>query len=140
MTAQPRFDGTFSCDAVALAAHALVAQLHDDAMATIAALAEGWDRPAEDAPAPPDEPPVTYRDPATWSVDDEDEPAGYADDEDPDDAPAEDEVRVVPRLDLPPLLPHPRRATAGVVAANVAASAPTDEFVVPAPERQYAAS
>lgn len=43
VTAQLLFDGTFSTDAVASAGHRLVQQLHDEAMATIASLAETWD-------------------------------------------------------------------------------------------------
>lgn len=134
MTAQLLFDGTFTSDAVASAAHALVAQLHDEAMATIAELAEGWDRPAEQAPAV--EEPVVYREPATWSIaDDEDEAYGALDDDEDDD------VRVMPRLDLPALLPRPRPAASNVTArvelplagnvAGVLASAVTDEFAVP---------
>ncbi|MBB3677175.1 hypothetical protein [Modestobacter versicolor] len=135
MTAQLLFDGTFSTDAVASAGHRLVQQLHDEAMATIASLAETWDRPAEDAPAV-DEEPLTYQDPATWSVvDDEDEQYGE-DDED-------DDVLVLPQVELPALLPRPRRATTNVAApvdpepAGNVAAAVTDEFAVPA-ERQYA--
>jgi len=139
VTAQPLFDGTFTSDAVASAAHALVAQLHDEAMATIAALADGWDRPAEDVPAA--EEPVVYREPATWSItDDEDEAHGLLDDVDDEDD-EDDDVRVVPLLDLPALLPRPRPAASNVAArvelplsgnvAGVLASAVTDEFAVP---------
>jgi hypothetical protein len=126
VTAQRLFDGTFSTDAVATAAHALVQQLHDDAMATIAALADSWGRPAEDPPAVDDEP-VTYRDPASWSVQDDDELVDDddglddddaddddaddddADDDDADDDGADDEVRVRRVAALPALLPLPRR-------------------------------
>ena len=134
VTAQLPWDGTFSSDAVATAGLALVARLHDEAMATIAALAEGRVPPAEDGAAE-DEEPVTYREPATWSVPDEDDE--YAFEADGDD---EDEVRVLPRVALPALLPRPRPAApqAGVPDeqrpdADVLASAATDEFAVPAP-------
>jgi len=97
---QPLFDGTFSLDAVASVASARVAQLHDEAMATIAELADTWDSPAQ-LPAAEDPEPVTYREPATWSVEpDEDEL--YAAEED------EDDVRVLPLGALPPLLLRPR--------------------------------
>ena len=134
MTAQPLFDGTFTSDAVASAAHALVAQLHDEAMATIAALVDGWDRPAEEVAAV--EEPVVYREPATWSIpDDEDEshgPFGDLDDEDDVDD-GDGDVRVVPLLDLPALLPRPRLAASNVTARVELplASAVTDEFAVP---------
>ena len=96
MTAQPLFDGTFSTDAVASVAHAVVARLHDEAMATIAALADTWDAPLQPAAAPQDREPVTYREPATWSVEpDADELYPEEDD---------DEVRVLPLAALPPLL------------------------------------
>jgi hypothetical protein len=130
VTAQPLFDGTFSSDAVASAAHALVAQLHDEAMATIAELAEGWDRPAGPAPVVDDEP-VTYCEPATWSV---------VDDEEDD---------VVPLLDLPALLPRPRPAATNVTArvdlppagsaAVSLATAATDEFAAVEEEREFVA-
>src|SRR3954470_11339971 len=94
VTAQPLFDGTFSTEAQVTAGHALVDQLHDEAMATIAALAENWDKPVEDAPAVEDDDPVTFHDPATWSV---------QDDED-------DEVRLLQPFELPALLPRPRQA------------------------------
>jgi hypothetical protein len=98
VSAQPLFDGTFSLDAVASVAAARVAQLHDEAMATIAALAETWDAPSRPTPARPE--PVTYREPATWSVEpDEDELYPEEDD---------DEVRVRPLAALPPLLLRPR--------------------------------
>ena len=60
VTAHPVFDGTFSLDAVASAAHALVDQLHDEAMTTIAALAASWDQPAGDVAAEESDEPVTY--------------------------------------------------------------------------------
>ena len=133
MTAQPLFDGTFSIDAVASTAHAVVAQLHDEAMATIAALADTWDQPVEDAPAVEVEEPVTYREPATWSVADE-----------ADELPAEedeDEVRVLPVLELPPLRLRPRPAGTNVTARlgaaeTAAADAATDEFAVPGEGRR----
>jgi len=142
VTAQLPWDGTFSSDAVATAGLALVARLHDEAMATIAALAEGRVQPAEDGAAQDgaaeDEEPVTYREPATWSVTDEDDEYAFeGDDEDEDD---EDEVRVLPRVALPALLPRPRPAAPQVGVpdeqrsdADVLASAATDEFAVPAP-------
>ncbi|WP_166503353.1 hypothetical protein [Modestobacter italicus] len=123
MTAQPLFDGTFSIDAVASTAHAVVARLHDEAMATIAALAETWDQPVEEAPAVEADEPVTYREPATWSVaDEEDEPAAEDDEDD-----------VLPVLELPPLLLRPRPAGTNVTARlgageRAAADAATDEF------------
>ena len=134
MTVQPLFDGTFSIDAVASTAHAVVAQLHDEAMATIAALADTWDSPVEDAPAVEVDQPVTYREPATWSVtDDEDEPLD-ADGED-------DEVRELPLLELPPLLLRPRPAATNVTALLGAEpvtgpDAATDQFAAPAQERR----
>jgi len=104
VTAQPLFDGTFSIDAVASAAHAVVERLHDEAMATIATLADTWDSPVEDSPAAVEDEPVTYRDPATWSVDvDEDDEYAAEDDE---------EVRVLSLADLPPLLLRPRQLAA----------------------------
>ena len=131
MTAQPLFDGTFSIDAVASTAHAVVARLHDEAMATIAALADTWDQPVEEAPAVEADEPVTYREPATWSVaDEEDEPAAEDDEDD-----------VLPVLELPPLLLRPRPAGTNVtarlgVAETAAADAATDEFAVPAEGRR----
>jgi hypothetical protein len=143
VTAQPLFDGTFSIDAVAAAGHSLMDRLHDEAMATIAALAENWDKPVDDAPAVEDDEPVTYREPATWSVEDDEEwPA-----EDEDEA-----IRVLQPGDLPALLPRPAvAAVAGRVEqqpvedmaddAFVFASAATDEFAVPAEgDRQFAAA
>jgi hypothetical protein len=144
VTAQPLFDGTFSVEAVAAAGHSLLDRLHDEAMATIAALAENWDQPVDNAPAVEDEEPVTYRDPATWSAqDDEDE--GYPLDED-------DDIRVLQREEMPALLP--RSAAANVAArveqqpvedvaddAVVLADAATDEFAVPAEgDRQFVAA
>ncbi len=131
MTAQPLFDGTFSIDAVASTAHAVVARLHDEAMATIAALADTWDQPVEEAPAVEADEPVTYREPATWSVaDEEDEPAAEDDEDD-----------VLPVLELPPLLLRPRPAGSNVTArlgaaATEAADAVTDEFAVPSEGRR----
>jgi hypothetical protein len=134
VTAQPLFDGTFSIDAVASTAHAVVAQLHDEAMATIAALADTWDQPVEDAPAVEVEEPVTYREPATWSVADEE-------DELPADEEDEDEDEVLPVLELPPLRLRPRPAATNVTARlgaveTAAADAATDEFAVPAEGRR----
>jgi hypothetical protein len=58
---------------------------------------------------------------------DEDEPDLAEDDE--------DDVRVLPRLDLPPLLPRPRRVTATIAVAE----ATTDELALPAHDvREYA--
>jgi hypothetical protein len=142
VTAQPLFDGTFSLDAVASAAHAVVEQLHDEAMTTIAALAAGWDQPAVDAPAEESDEPVTYTDPATWSVQDDSD--DLYEDED-------DDVRVLPVVELPALRPQLRRAAAAVTAraeqrpvsaaARALASAPTDEFGVTAhDDRQFVAS
>jgi hypothetical protein len=89
------FDGTFSTEAVASAGHALVEQLFDEAMATIAALAENWDAPEQEATDTEDDEPVAFTEPASWSV---------SDDED------EDDVRALEAFELPALLPHPRRA------------------------------
>jgi hypothetical protein len=103
VSAQPLFDGTFSLDAVASVAAARVTQLHDEALATIAALADTWDSPAP-VPAVEDAEPVTWCEPATWSAEpDEDEL--YAADEDD----ADDEVRVLPLSALPPLVLRPSR-------------------------------
>jgi hypothetical protein len=134
VTAQPLFDGTFSIDAVASTAHAVVARLHDEAMATIAALADTWDQPVEDAPAVEVEEPVTYREPATWSVADEE-------DELPAEEEDEDEDEVLPVLELPPLRLRPRPAATNVTARlgaveTAAADAATDEFAVPAEGRR----
>jgi hypothetical protein len=131
VTAQPLFDGTFSIDAVASTAHAVVARLHDEAMATIAALADTWDQPVEEAPAVEADEPVTYREPATWSVaDEEDEPAAEDDEDD-----------VLPVLELPPLLLRTRPAGTNVTVrlgagTTEAADAVTDEFAVPAEGRR----
>ena len=131
VTEHPLFDGTFSLDAVASAAHALVARLHDEAMATIATLADTWDSPDQDTPAAEADEPVVYRDPATWSV---------ADDEDDQHHEEEDdEVRVLPPVDLSALLrrrPAADNVTARVDQASVAsaeelARAATDEFAAP---------
>jgi hypothetical protein len=144
VTAQPLFDGTFSIEAVAAAGHSLMDRLHDEAMATIAALAENWDQPVDGAPAVEDDEPVTYRDPASWSVED-DEDEGYPADED-------DDIRVLQREEMPALLP--RSAAANVAArveqqsveavaddAVVLADAATDEFAVPAEgDRQFVAA
>jgi hypothetical protein len=141
VTAQPRYDGTFSIDAVAAAGHSRLDQLHDEAMATIAALAENWDQPAdEDQPptAVEGDEPTTWSDPATWSVDEDDE----------DDA----EIRVLQPFELPALL-RPRQAgnvttviegpaEGPVDDAAASASAVTDEFAVPAraeDDRQFVA-
>ena len=132
MKAQPLFDGTFSIDAVASTAHAVVAQLHDEAMATIAALADTWDQPVEDAPAAVEvDEPVTYREPATWSV---------ADDED-ESLEEEDDDEVLPVLELPPLLLRPRPTATNVTARlgaveTAAADAATDEFAAPTQGRR----
>ena len=145
VTAHPVFDGTFSLDAVASAAHALVDQLHDEAMTTIAALAASWDKPADDdVAAEESDEPVTYTDPATWSVEDDSDDQYGDEDED-------DEVRVLPVVELPALRPQLRRAAANVTArveqrpvsaaARALAGAPTDEFGVPAQDdRQSIAS
>src|SRR4051794_15214069 len=121
VTAQRLFDGTFSLDAVASAAHALVEQLHHEAMAAIAALADTWDNPVEDAPAVEDEP-VTYQDPATWSVADDEYDCeyDYADHDEDDDR----EVRRLQPADLPALLPlRPRPAAARIEQRPAAAVA-----------------
>ena len=135
VTAQPLFDGTFSIDAVSATAHAVVQQLHDEAMTTIAELAESWGQPAEDAPAVVTNEPVTYQDPASWSVqDDEDDEYSYDED---------DDVCVLPMPVLPAVLPRPRPAAANVTArvdepaAVALAGAATDEFEVPAPDDRH---
>jgi hypothetical protein len=134
VTAQPLFDGTFSIDAVAAAAHSLVDQLHDEAIAAIAALAENWDQPVEHAPAVEDDEPVTYRDPESWSA---------ADDEDD-----EVEIHLLQLADLPALLPRPAAVHVAPRAEQqpagglpeVFASAVTDEFAVPTEDdRQFVA-
>jgi hypothetical protein len=106
-----------------------VDQLHDEAMATIAALAENWDQPADEDQLPTavegDEP-TTWSDPETWSI---------QDDED-------DEIRVLQPFELPALLLRPRQvenvpalvegpAEELVDDAARSASAATDEFAVP---------
>ena len=129
VTAQPLFDGTFSTDAVAAAGHALLEQLHQEAMATIAALAENWDQTDQPSVAVADDEPTTWSDPETWSVEDEE-----------DD---EDAVRVLQRFELPTLLPRPRLAlaTLSLVGSRPSdedlarsAGAATDELPVPAPD------
>jgi len=87
------FDGTFSTEAVASAGHALVERLFDEAMATIAELAENWDSPVQEPAAVEDDEPVAFVEPATWSITDD-----------------EDDVRPLGSLELPELLPRPRRA------------------------------
>jgi hypothetical protein len=115
VTAQFLFDGTFSTEAVAATASALVQRLHDEAMATIADLADNWDhQPVTDEPAVDADEPVTYRDPASWSA---------ADDE--DERYEAEEERVLPMPVLPALLRRPRAAAAAVAAAA------TDEFDAP---------
>jgi len=145
VTAQSLWDGTFSRDALESAALAVVAGLHDEAMAAIAALADGWARPVEDDPAVDDavdDAPVTYRDPASWSVAEDEDDAW--EDGDPDE---DDEARVLPRVALPalPALP-PRlrpgaRVTPRVEQRPVAvADAATDEFDAPGQgDRRFAA-
>ena len=88
------FDGTFSTEAVAAAGHALVEQLFDEAMATIAALAENWDAPEQEPEDDEDDEPVAFVEPASWSATDDDE----------------DDVRALDAFELPALLPRPRRA------------------------------
>jgi hypothetical protein len=152
VTAQPLFDGTFSSAAVASAAHALVDRLHDEAMATIAELADSWGRPAEELPAVEHDEPVTYREPATWSVrDDEDDEDGDGNGDGNGDGQygEEDDVRALPLPALPALLPRPRRVAANVTvrrephpAVHVPglATAATDEFAVPSEDdRRFAA-
>jgi hypothetical protein len=89
------FDGTFSTEAVAAAGHALVEQLFDEAMATIAALAENWDSPDAE-PAVAEEEPVALVEPASWSVTEDDE----------------DDVRALAAFELPALLSPARQAEA----------------------------
>ena len=110
VTAQPLFDGTFSTDAVAAAGHALVDQLHQEAMAAIAALAENWDQPDEPPVAVADDEPTTWSDPETWSVENEE-----------DD---EEAVRLLQRFELPSLLsrPHPAAPILSLVGSQ-----PSDE-------------
>jgi hypothetical protein len=121
---QALFDGTFSTEAVAAAGHAVVDRLHDEAMATIAALAENWDAPVEDNPAVEGDAPVAFENPATWSAEDEDD----------------DEIRVLQAFELPALLARPRSATPIEAPADVPAddeactldAVDTDQFAVPA--------
>ena len=113
MTLLPLFDGTFSTDAVADAGLALLDQLHDEAMATIASLAENWDRPADaEAELVEDDEATTWSDPETWSAEDDDLADdlddGLDDDLERDD---DEQVRRVPLSALPSLLTvRPRRA------------------------------
>ncbi|WP_222268081.1 hypothetical protein [Modestobacter marinus] len=102
---QALFDGTFSTEAVAAAGHAVVDRLHTEAMATIASLAENWDTPVEDTPAVEGDAPVAFENPATWSVEDEDD----------------DEIRVLQAFELPALLARPRPAAPIEVPAEVPA-------------------
>ena len=124
VTAQPLFDGTFSTDAVAAAGHALVDQLHQEAMTTIAALAENWDQTDQPSVAVADDEPTTWSDPETWSVEDE-----------PDD---EHAVRLLQRFELPALLPRTAAPRLSLVDArpteDVAADAPTGEIEVELPQ------
>jgi hypothetical protein len=121
---QALFDGTFSTEAVAAAGHAVVDRLHDEAMATIAALAENWDAPAEDTPAVEGDAPVAFENPATWSAEDEDD----------------DEIRVLQAFELPALLARPRPGVLIEAPAEVPAdgealaldAVDTDQFAVPA--------
>ena len=117
MTLLPLFDGTFSTDAVADAGLALLDQLHDEAMATIAALAENWDRPAgAEVQLVEDDEATTWSDPETWSAEDDDLEHDLEHDLDDDldaDQGRDDEVRRVPLSALPSLLPlRPHRAAA----------------------------
>ncbi len=118
VTAQPLFDGTFSTDAVAAAGHALVDQLHQEAMATIAALAENWDQPDQPSVTVEDDEPTTWSDPETWSVEDEE-----------DD---EDAVRLLQRFELPSVLPRTAAPRLALVepqpVPDIDADAPTGEF------------
>ncbi len=121
---QALFDGTFSTEAVAAAGHAVVDRLHAEAMATIASLAENWDEPEADVPAVEGDEPVAFENPATWSVEDEDD----------------DEIRVLQAFELPALLARPRSAAPVEAPAEVPAadevlaleSVDTDQFAVPA--------
>jgi|tagenome__1003787_1003787.scaffolds.fasta_scaffold20664215_2 hypothetical protein len=131
---QPLFDGTFSTEAVAAAGHAVVDRLHAEAMATIASLAEDWDAPVADTPAVEGDEPVAFENPATWSVEDEDD----------------DEIRVLQAFELPALLARPRSAAraevpAGddVLALETVDALDTDQFAVPArtgDDRRFAAA
>jgi hypothetical protein len=142
VTGQRLYDGTFSTDAVAAAGHALLEQLHQEAMATIAALAEtGYEPAAEDQPPAPgeDDGSTAWSDPESWSAGDEDD--------------EEESIRLLQRFELPSLLPRSRPAAAALAAlvpsprgagvaddADASASAVTDEFaVVPADDREFVA-
>jgi hypothetical protein len=115
VTVQPLFDGTFSTEAVAAAGHALLEQLHQEAMATIAALAENWAQPDQPPVAVEDDEPTTWSDPETWSVEDEE-----------DD---EDAVRLLQRFELPSLLPRPAAATLSLVDSPPSDAQPSDADV-----------
>jgi hypothetical protein len=121
VTAQLLWDGTFSTEAVAAAGLARLDQLHAEAMATIAALAENWDQPADPArPAGTDHPAgdeaTSWSDPESWSAEDDELPA--EDDDEADEAP----VLVLAALPpLPPLLRRPR------LAPNVTAPAAAED-------------
>jgi hypothetical protein len=142
VTGQPLYDGTFSTEAVAAAGHALVEQLHQEAMAAIAALAEnGYEPAAEDQPplAGQDDESTAWSDPESWSAEDEDD--------------EEESIRLLQRFELPSLLPRSRPAVADLAAlvpspraaevvddADASASAVTDEFaVVTADDREFVA-
>ena len=79
VTALPSYDGTFSTEAVAATALALIDRLHAEAMATIAVLAEGGEPvPGGRRPAAADDGTTTWSDPGSWSVDIEQEEAAEA--------------------------------------------------------------
>jgi hypothetical protein len=140
VTGQPLYDGTFSTAAVASAGHALLEQLHQEAMAAIAALAENGCQPApEDHPplAGEDDGSTAWRDPESWSAEDEDE--------DEDDE--EESIRLLQRFELPSLLPRSRPAAGDLAAlvpspraaevvgdTDASATAATDEFAVTPPD------
>lgn len=120
MTAQLLWDGTFSTEAVATAGLARLDQLHAEAMATIAALADNWDRPAGTDQRADDDGSTSWSDPESWSADDDellDEDDELLDED--DDAP----VLVLAALPpLPPMLRRPRLApnvTAPAAAVDV---------------------
>jgi hypothetical protein len=94
VTFYPVYDGTFTTEAVATAGLALLDRLHAEALATIAEIADTWDRPEPRDVTQQDEP-TSWSDPETWSVEDDED---LLDDEleELDDAP----VRL---LALPPL-------------------------------------